>query len=99
MRLSRLNASKMIMRPERVREEPHDACLEQTDSQYDEGVLQESEPVPENASPHRRAEVRNRCDDDYGSRLVARPARAIQCGWHQGHRRVYTPGTTDPSSH
>ena len=50
--LAELNASKMIMRPERVREEHLDPCLGQTDSQYDEGALRESEPVSENASPH-----------------------------------------------
>ena len=47
-----LNASKMIMRPERVAEERLDPCLEQRDCRYDEGAQQESEPVPENASPH-----------------------------------------------
>jgi arginine deiminase len=37
-----LNASKMIMRPERVREERLAPYLEQTDSRYDEGPLPES---------------------------------------------------------
>jgi hypothetical protein len=40
-----LNASKMIMRPERVTEEHLAPSLEQTDCRYDEGSLQESEKV------------------------------------------------------
>src|SRR5712691_9868263 len=38
----KLNASKMIMRPERVTEERLAPYLEQTDFRYDEGPLQES---------------------------------------------------------
>jgi hypothetical protein len=91
-----LNASKMIIRPERVTQECLDPYLGQTDCRYDEGPLPVSEPVPENATPHPRAEARKCCSDDYASRLVVRRARAIQCGWHQGQRRAYTPGTNGP---
>ncbi len=48
-----LYASKMIMRPERESKEHRDPCPEQRDCQYGEGPLQETEPVPENAAPHR----------------------------------------------
>ena len=41
-----LEASKMIMRPERETEEHRDPCLGQTDSRYAEGPLRESGPAP-----------------------------------------------------
>src|SRR6266849_2597317 len=88
-----LNASKLIMRPERVAEEQLDPCLGQTDSRYDEAHQQESGPVSENGAPHPRAGARNHCGDDYESRPVARRARAIQCGWHPDHRQGERPGT------
>jgi len=75
-----LYASKMIMRPERGTKEYHDLCPGQRDCRYGEGPLQESEPTSENAAPYPQAGVRKCCGDDYGSRPVARHARAIQCG-------------------
>ena len=89
-----LNASKMIMRPERETKEHRDPCPEQMDCRYGEGRLQESETVPENAAPHPRAAAQTYSGDDYVSRSVARPARAIQCGWRQDHKQAYTPGIT-----
>src|SRR2546426_102379 len=94
----RLYASKMIMRPERETEERLDPCPGQTDSRYAEGPLREFEPVSENAAPHPRAAARKCCGDDYASRPVARHARAIQCGWHQDHRQVYTPRISAPAT-
>ena len=91
-----LYASKMIMRPERGTKEYHDLCPGQRDCRYGEGPLQESEPASENAAPHPRAAAQKCCGDDYGSRPVARLARAIQCGWRQDHKQGYTPGTTGP---
>src|SRR5947207_1939027 len=91
-----LNASKMIMRPDRVTEERHAPYLEQTDCRYDEGPLREFYPAPENAAPHPRGAVRKCSGDDYESRLVERCARAIRCGWHQDHRQAYAPDTTGP---
>src|SRR6266536_3858671 len=82
---SRLNASKMIMRPVQVAGEHLDPCLVQTDCRYDEAPLQEFVRVTENVSPHPRPGVRNRCDDDYGSRLVVRHARAIRYDSHRDH--------------
>jgi hypothetical protein len=67
-----LNACKFIMRLERAEEEHLDLCLVQMDSRYDEALLREFVRVPENESPHPRAGVRNRCDDDYGLRPVTR---------------------------
>ena len=87
----------MIMRPERVIEEHLDPCLVQRGCRYDEAPLRECVRVTENASPHPRAGVRNRCADEYGSRLVVRYARAIRCDWHRDHRQAYRPGTSTPS--
>src|SRR2546425_10126128 len=92
----RLYASKMIMRPEREAEEHRDPCLGQTDSRYAEGPLRESGPASENAAPNQRAEAQKCSDDDYASRPVARPARAIRCGWHPDHRQAYTPRISAP---
>src|SRR5512135_3143462 len=92
-----LYASKMIMRPERETKEHRDPCPEQKDYRYGEGPLQESEPAPENAAPDPRAVARKCSGNDYVSRLVVRPARAIQCGWHPDHKQVYRPGITAPS--
>src|SRR6266487_1488107 len=88
----------MLMLPEQVREERPDLCLGQRDCRYDEGSLQESEPMAENAALHPRAAVQTCCDDDYASRPVGRHARATQCDWRPDHRQVYarrisTPGT------
>src|SRR5712691_4540336 len=91
-----LYASKMIMRPVQVTEEHRDPCQGQTDCRYDEAPLRESGPALENAAPHRRAAAQKCCGDDYASRPVARPARAIQCGWRQDHRQAYTPRISAP---
>jgi hypothetical protein len=96
--LGSLYASKMIMRPERETKAYRDPCLEQRDCQYGEGPLRESEPVPENAAPDPRAATQMCCGDDYGSQSVARPARAIQCGWHQDHTQASTPDRTAPAT-
>jgi hypothetical protein len=80
----------MIMRPGRVTEEHLDPCLEQTDSRYVEGLLRESGPGSENASPHQQAATQTCSGDDYASQTVVRRARAIQCGWHPDHRQAYT---------
>jgi membrane protease YdiL (CAAX protease family) len=93
-----LYASKMIMRPERESKEPRDSCPEQKDYRYGAGPQQESEPTSENAVPDPRAVARKCRGNDYVSRLVARPSRAIQCGWHQDHKQAYTPGITAPST-
>src|SRR5512142_708107 len=82
-----LNASKLIMRPERVAKEQLDPCPAQMDCRYDEAHQRESGPVSENGAPHPRAGARNHGGDDYGSRPVARRARATQCGWHPDHRQ------------
>src|SRR6266566_3004179 len=87
-----LNASKMIMRPERVTEERLDPSQGQRDCRYGEGSPSGPGRVPGNAAPHPRAAARTCCDDDYESRPVARRARAIQCGWRPDHRQAYTPG-------
>ncbi len=94
----KLYASKMIMRPERESKEPRDPCPEQKDYRYGAGPQQESEPTSENAVPDPRAVARKCRGNDYVSRLVARPSRAIQCGWHQDHKQAYTPGITAPST-
>src|SRR6266567_4707456 len=87
-----LYASKVIMRPERETEEHRDPCQGQMDSRYAEGPPRESGPALENAAPNRRAAAQKCSGDDYASRPVARHARAIQYGWRQDHRQVYTPG-------
>src|SRR5438876_2054975 len=61
--MGHLYASKMIMRPERETKEHRDPCLGQTDCQYGEGPLQESELRPENAAPHPRAAAQTCCGD------------------------------------
>ena len=58
-----LNASKLIMRHEKVAKES--LCQVQTGCRYDEEPRQESEPVFENASPDPRAEGRTCSDDGY----------------------------------
>src|SRR6266487_2913342 len=95
----RLNASKMIMRPERVTEEHLAPSLEQRDCRYGEGPLRESYPASENAAPRRCGAIQKCCGDDYESQPVARRARAIRCGWHQDHKQECTPDTTGPSTH
>src|SRR5437667_5984586 len=88
----------MIMRPERETEEHLDPCLVQMDSRYAEGALREPGPAPENAAPHPPAEAQKCSGDDYASRPVARPARAIRCGWSQDHKRAYTPSINAPGT-
>src|ERR1700736_504712 len=81
----------MIIRPEQKAEEHLDAWPGQTDFRYAEGPLRESEPVPENAVPHRRAASQKCCGDDYASRPVARCARAMECRLASGSEAgVYT---------
>jgi serine/threonine protein kinase len=77
---SMLYASKMIMRPERETKEYRDPCPGQKDSRYAEGSLREPGLTPENAAPDPRAAAHTCCGDEYASRPVARPAKAIQCG-------------------
>jgi hypothetical protein len=93
-----LYASKMIMRPERETEEHLDPCLVQMDSRYAEGALREPGPAPENAAPHAPAAAQKCSGDDSASRPVARPARAIRCGWSQDHRQAYTPSIKAPGT-
>src|SRR5512133_2809623 len=93
-----LYASKMIMRPERETKEHRDPCPGRTDCRYAEGPPREPGPTPENAAPHPRAAAQTCYGDDYASPPVARPARAIQCGWRQDHRQAYTPRISAPGT-
>src|SRR6266700_3299786 len=96
--LEQLYASKMIMRTGRESEEHPDPCPGQTDCRYAAGPLREPERATENAAPRRLAVPQKCGGDDYASRPVARPARAIQCGWHRDHRPAYTPGISAPGT-
>src|SRR5258706_1516745 len=88
----------MTMRPERESEEPLDPCPGQMDCRYGAEPLRESEPATENAAPDQRAATQTCCGDDYASRPVARPARAIQCGWRRDHTPAYTPRISAPGT-
>src|SRR6266700_493713 len=72
-----LNASKMIMRPERVTEERLDPSQGQRDCRYGEGSPSGPGRVPGNAAPHPRAAARTCCDDDYESRDAPEPFNAV----------------------